>query len=143
MKHPNPDKIDILAETFLNLHESVPKATKVEMGEPNFQKCRTIACHAGWFGLARSKFSNGYSYEDSADDMAKFLGIVNRFELKDWAENNPDLWGNHDGDGMFCSAHAFGKGLAYYKSVWKYKPLTLKHIGNHWAKVADRIRKLK
>ena len=60
--------------------------------------------------------------------MALDLGFITRDELRQWAKNNPKIWGNDDGGDMFCCDSAFG----FYE-------VTLKEICAHWLAVADRL----
>lgn len=132
MKHPNPENCRILADTFLLIHLQQPEA-RVEMMEPEFNVCGTVACHAGWFAVARELNweSSGYGFAHSARDMAKFLGLDSKLSLENWANDNPKLWGNVSGVFMFVGENAFGK-----------DGVTLLDISNHWREVADRIEKL-
>lgn len=128
----------ILGMTFLGLWEDRPPNCRVDMVTTSFSVCGTVACHAGWFAVARGlsrknlRFFNDEPYEfaDSADEMAQFLGFVGRYSLREWAARCPQLWGNTHGEAMFYVYSAFG--------VPESK-LTLKTIGIHWLEVADRV----
>lgn len=134
MKHPNPSKVRELANIFLTLANERPDA-EVDMGEYKFNSCCTIACHAGWFGIAMGKECGyDYGFSNSAEEMANFLGFDNRWRLEIWARDNPKLWGNRYGLDMFSDREAFGL---------KDREPTLKEIGKHWHKVANRIEGLK
>jgi len=143
-KHPNVAKCRELGMLFLNLHESDP-ACRVEMGETRFSLCGTAACHAGWFQVSKGRswgFLNNIGYEEGSRDIARFLGFYGKHpegKLESWAEDNPDLWGNKDGDGMFCSSDAF---YSTPPTLTKPHNMSIKHIGLHWLKVADRIEAL-
>lgn len=135
----NIEKAKLLGMLFLNMYEAEPEA-EVDMMESDFYSCTTIACHAGWFAIAREKervfddLKNTYTYDfdHSADEMARFLGFSDSLALKNWTVDNPKLWGNGFGRDMFCSWDAFG-GRNY--------EMTLKTIGLHWLKVAGRAEK--
>jgi len=131
----------ILGDFFLNIQESAPSA-KIDMQDTRWSgsDCGTTGCHAGWFAWARSKVHfvdydhaniKYYVYNYSANEMAEFLGFEDRYELEYWGENNEKIWGNSFGDDMFTSAKAFGKENCN-------DSLSLKTIGLHWLKVADR-----
>ena len=123
--------------------------------------CKTIACHAGFYELQfalknkekycfedddienveRSYLSENSDkerkdwivYEHGAKRIAQDLGFRGKQDLKNWAHNNPKLWGNKYGFNMFTSQQAFNgvnKG-----------GLTLNNIVKHWRNVADRIEK--
>jgi hypothetical protein len=56
------------------------------------------------------------------------------WDLREWAQDNPQVWGNEFGWDLFSKNRAFGKN--------DYQRLTLKHIADHWLKVAKRLYKL-
>ncbi len=133
MKHPDPEKCRQLGQIFLDLHIKKPEA-EVDMLETKFNQCGTVACHAGWYAVARGlNLTVDYNFQSSSDDMAKYLGLEGGYELRQWANANNKLWGNRDGYFLFSSSDAFGV------DSLSYKPLTLDKIGNHWLAVADRI----
>jgi len=125
-----PENVAILATTFMLLHE---EGGAVAMSSTNFHPCGTVACHAGWFAIARNIRDNGtyYGFTHSADDMAEFLGFECRQSLKDFLKTHRTLWGNDRPAAMFSKPDAFGKSY--------YEKLTLLDIGEHWAKVYDRL----
>lgn len=83
----------------------------------SFKECKTIHCVGGWYFLACIKrkrlkqlIADGYlywSYDTGADLMAEDLGFANEDKLTDWADENPDQWGNDLGRGMFSSSCAY------------------------------------
>jgi len=127
-----PENVAILATTFMLLHE---EGGEVNMAEDKFNPCGTVACHAGWFAIARNLKSHRYcdrrgaryDFVDSAVDMARFLGFMDEEELGDFFEVNHSLWGNDGASHMFASAKAFGKS--------REQKLTLLDIGEHGEKV--------
>lgn len=126
----DPEKMRVIGMTFLFLHEDMPEG-EVNMMRTKFHPCGTVACHAGWFALARGlKSTCEYGYSDSASDMAKYLGFEDRASLEKYFFEDEALWGNPDADGMFCFWAAFGGSRA---------ELTLETIGLHWLQVADRV----
>lgn len=136
---PNPDRCRELGMIFLSLAESEPPECKVDMYESSYWACGTVACHAGWFGVSQLGKRNyrRYSYDKAADDMARFLDCECSYSLRNWAQRNPSLWGNDAGDGMF------GTGFDFFRKPFGVMKPTLKHIGKHWLKVADRIEENK
>lgn len=133
--HPNPDRCDELGMLFLSLWEENSEL-KVNMNDGSFSECGTVACHAGWFAVANNKeqgYNRGakryYDYEDAAKELSVFIGMK---YLETWAHSNPSLWGNPWGLSMFLNKRTFKKG----------GNVTLKDIGIHWLKVAERIRSL-
>ncbi len=148
MNHPNPERCRELG-TFFLIIDGEPTMKEIRMGEASWPNekldknsrhgCGTQACHAGWFGWGcgvdhlvpgpRNGFENDYVYQ--ANKIAQFVGVKNSNYLESWAETNPRLWGNGYGVSMFCGRHAFGENLG--------EQPTIKQIGIHWLKVADRI----
>ena len=113
--------------------------------EPNL--CGTAACHAGWFELydrsgnvadmgfqANSMDTDDVDYfefERGAEKISDFLGIEDPDQLEKWARENPDKWGNHNGDCIFSEDCAFGVGE---------ETVTLEQIGQHWIEVGKRLK---
>jgi len=145
MKHPDPDRCRELGTLFLMI-DAEPTTKEVNMGEISWPNdnlnsntrigCGTQACHAGWFAwgcdidnLCGTHNVRSFDYEDSADKMAIFLGQDDMESLKDWADDNQGLWGNDCGVYLFSSN----------SSIKDQDIITLKDIGIHWLKVADRI----
>ena len=143
------ENMRILGMTFLNLAESEPAECKVDMSEVYAEPvCETVACHAGWWAVAITKGTKfdrslcynymgpirfGFSYKYAAASMAQFLGFNDMDSLQNWARDNSNLWGNVHGCYMFLNPKAF-----------KCTPetITLKKIGLHWLKVADRCEEV-
>ena len=104
--------------------------------------CGTIACHAGHYAI--EKFLIGEAevdwkfadYIDGAWMMASDLGFGDsRYELIEWARENPEIWGNEYGYEVFSELDAF--------VVDDYEgDFTLLHIAKHWDGVADRLEQL-
>ena len=138
--NPHWLRVQEIAETFTMISKSLPKAV-VDMsngGIPrcaNDELCYTSACHAGWFQYFSLKDDVKYdiTYDHGSDQMADHLGFNFRWELSEWADKNPKIWGNENGDGMFSSPSAF---LEYGTP---YSSLNLKIIAAHWQKVAKRL----
>ena len=49
----------------------------------------------------------GIEYNAGTEEMAKALGFTGERELRDWAFDNPDIWGTSHGHKMFFSEKAF------------------------------------
>ncbi len=77
------------------------------------------------------EYESNYRYSIWADTLAEFLDIKNRRYLNEWADNNPELWGNKFGIGMFCRWSAFTNESG--------KKLTHRDIINHWKQVLANI----
>lgn len=156
--HINLENIAVLATTFMLLHEEGGHDSRVNMYDATWYLCGTVACHAGWFAVARGirqradhlwkdgSARGGYDFFASAEDMATFLGFKGAGQLAlvplDCAHTmigffsaHPGVWGNSWGNQMFASRRAFG--------VFNDGLLTLGRIGEHWAGVYDRLYALK
>ena len=117
------------------------------------EKCGTVACHAGWYALMTIKeqewhFSEylgceylktsnpgcmGMGFTYGKIKMALDLGFPCADRLEDWAQANPEIWGNAFGNRMFGSTEAFGKD--------ERCNVTLAEIADHWHRVSDRLEK--
>lgn len=101
-------------------------------------ECGTTHCHAGWYYLAKrwdrkSRFIADQSYIHYGHGsiiMAQDLGFKDISELREWAKNNPKIWGNSKGAYMFSAVGAFN-----YEGK-----LTVEKIYNHWMAVGERQR---
>ena len=98
--------------------------------------CKTTACHAGYYRLARFKslIGNAAGYMAGSLAMARDLGFENADELTCWASTHSALWGNEYGAMMFAMEEAFGASSS--------SGLTLQDVVNHWEQVGDRLRHL-
>ena len=159
MKHPEPEKIRTVARRLLNASREYPgevNMTQSDVGKDHL--CKTTACHAGWYLLAKMHEAGearwekedeegGYhsyslrngngeyrGFTEGVNAVTQDLGFDEYEDVKDWAEKHPELWGNPYGSGMFSSPRAFG---GTYE-----KELTVKDIAAHWLAVADRIEAL-
>ena len=127
-----------------NLDKVLPMATKrghldMEASGLAHDKehiCATPMCFDGFYAVANGVFGDtlNHYYGDGADLIAKHLGFDDGYVHKSrgleiWAASNPDLWGNNDGQYMFCSIDAFDNAE------------TLLGIRNHLAKVHNRTCK--
>jgi hypothetical protein len=81
-------------------------------------------------------------YGDGASLMARHLGFDENNDLdetqklRNWADDNYNIWGNSNGYGMFSSRHAF-------KSEKRPNGAeSLQDIVNHWTEVRDRLAAL-
>jgi len=144
--NPKWQNVEELALRFLMIHESNGSDKPVNMMHEGVDRernlCGAPACHAGWYA-AYSDEEDVDAYEDGKKLMSRLLGFVykegeyleDQHRLKRWAVNNPCLWGNHNGNGMFNSREAFGQIFGAVAS----RPLTIKDISDHWLDVAKRL----
>ena len=78
------------------------------------------------------------NWSRGATMMAKDLGFTGESvseTLRNWAGDNPVIWGNDCGLFMFCDKKAFG--TEYADDI-----VTLADVRDHWLKVADRLEKM-
>ena len=111
----------------------------------NAHKCGTTHCHAGWYllacewdGVSDYLKGSGVSFEVGAHRMMRDTGmrpegLVGSLSggLVEWAEDNPEIWGNPWGEDMFFCERAFG---------CTKDNITLEKIVDHWRGVAARLK---
>jgi hypothetical protein len=137
---------------FVNALDALSDDVKdwgVIMMSTNKPACGTPGCHAGLISIVAKELpklqeiyerlyflqwnirGSRYEYGIWADALAVFLGFKNMRDLRDWAKDNPKLWGNRSGYNLFCSR------LAFIDDA--YKQLTHRDIINHWKQVLKNI----
>ena len=81
----------------------------------------------------RTSLAYVFNYGEGATLMAKDLGFDYAIDLKIWARENPEIWGNSCGEMMFSAKgeDAFNKN--------SMQEVTLLDIANHWENVAERL----
>jgi hypothetical protein len=145
--HPNWEKVLELANFFqmieLRTNGNAPvnmMATKpLNFTEHTTEEamCGSPACHAGWFGVF---FNDEHStFSSYSEKMTELVGLPHpnaylcgfSSGLGVWANNNPKLWGNKNGDEMFSTVMAFGKKDG--------DVITMQDIATHWYGVAERL----
>ena len=138
-----------LGTLFLHIAESETETRKnhLDMGEPTMvdeeqaypeDVCGTVACHGGWADwLLPSVIKKTYldyscdvDFEVGHDKISHFIGMEN---LTRFMSSFHEIWGNRHGCRMFESSEAF-----YSMHQTKHRKVTLKDVGIHWLKVADR-----
>lgn len=99
-----------------NLKKALPLATlenHLNMSEPVVSSwehpCGTIHCLGGWYligsvGIENISEKNYVSYDEGTELMASHLGIA---DVADWANDNPEIWGNEHGYQVFSDIEAF------------------------------------
>lgn len=134
-QNPTPEACRAVANQIRKAIEEYPNM-KLDMHEGRVKSldhaCGTTHCHAGIFLLGEDNFQmheiNGFwDYTQGIQLMTERLGFAHKDDLRDWAKNNPELWGNENGYWMFSEVDAFN----YAKSV--------SEIADWWSDVADRI----
>lgn len=131
--HPAPEKLRTMAEKFEALAEN--EANRVEFSADTALKngCGSVACHAGWAGIALGALSPYYKI--GAKALARFLNPwwVFASDFSCWAFENPELWGNDKGAAMFNAVGYIAFGFD------KQGQCNLLDIANYYREVAARI----
>ncbi|MDE0147906.1 MAG: hypothetical protein OXM58_06005 [Rhodospirillaceae bacterium] len=161
--HPSPEAVR-LAMTRIERAMAAyggDREAPMDWGIVHRHRCRTVACHGGWYALGRlighpavrwrheetfykdpgetmmALRPDGQlthlMYYEGAHLLARDLGFMNAPALKGWAERHPELWGNRHGARMFAGdgAVAFGKP--------PFTPVMVSGIVAWWRAVADRL----
>ncbi len=161
--HPSPVAIRLAMSRIRNAVHAHGGDQQVPMdwGIIHRHGCRTTACHAGWYTLARfmehpavrwlhdetfyadpgetmmaltldGKVTH-LMYHDGAHVLARDLGFMHAPALKRWAERHPGIWGGPHGDRMFA-----GDGTAAFGKP-PLAPVMVSEIVAWWLAVADRL----
>lgn len=140
----NPKSQDVLK--VIKNFEKIPYSTRIKpqalsMGRSDvktvFSRCGTVMCHGGWYAaVACRTFLNFLDFKDGAHKMAQHLGFPNSEGLVNWAQNNPEIWGNSHGAVMFADAIAFGCSLDPFTCP---RVNTIQEIVEHWKRVYNRL----
>ncbi len=136
---PTQENLQTVIDNLIKANEVAEKSfahlANVDMSHGYIDTvCGTPMCHGGWYAFIASGVSaeklEELDYMDGANLMAKHLGFdFDQGALEEWAENNPDIWGNLNGGDMFGSSKAFEiEGDCLY----------LETIINHWKGVKER-----
>ena len=75
------------------------------------------------------------SYVEGATMIARDLGFDSQLELRDWANENAELWGFLNGGEMFEGSGYIAFGFSDQDMV------TIQDIADHYYAVADRVEK--
>ena len=128
--------IPILIDNFNKVVHLGPKESNLEMDQPTIptkHDCNTIACHAGWYAISKNlkRTYKRTHYEDGIEDIAQDLKIDTR-TLLSFMSNNPSIWGNAFGGGMFTMDRAF-------RTTTSNGAETLQDIIDFWQAVHKRV----
>ncbi|CAC9656723.1 hypothetical protein [uncultured Gammaproteobacteria bacterium] len=142
----NKDKLKQFVDALDALSDDI-KDWDVDMDSEERPTCGTPGCHAGLIYMAAedlpelqdiyerivlSKWNScSYRYEVWSNALTVFLGFKNKGGLRLWANDNPKLWGNRFGEGMFVFRLAFTDDTD--------KQLTHRDIINHWKQVLKKV----
>jgi hypothetical protein len=105
-------------KTLIEALEALPEGirnNKVNMSSVDEPVCGTVGCFAGLISIVAKEIpelkklyasKHIYFFHAWVDALNEYLDI----NFREWAEENPEIWGNEDGWHMFYSITAFGKG---------------------------------
>jgi len=135
MRHPTKKQVQKVIDNFRKVLPQAQRLQRkegcsVNMSEINIDAaCGTPMCHGGWYAVSTCK--NAINFSGGKTLMAEHLGFDASYELKSWAMNNPEIWGNYYGEEMFNFNRAFNH----------HGKLTLPKIIRHWINVQKRLPK--
>jgi len=91
-----------------------------------------VGCPGGWYGFGATRDLDNLPVDYIAGGglLALVLGFKDIVSLQTWTKENSLFWGNRQGPNLLSRSIAYGVD----------KDLTLKHIGEHWLQVGERIR---
>ncbi len=127
---PTPEQIQTVIDglTEANKIAKLFKGYNVEMAAL-VVSLNNKNCHAGWYGIG-NRLQDDY-FCPGATLMAEHLGMEKAKDICNWAENNPDIWGNNFGGALFSDCKAFGENGSF---------MYLESIINHWKGVKERLQ---
>lgn len=100
--------------------------------------CGTVHCVGGWYAIAKGlDIGKRVTFMDGANEINKDLGFSEQCGIKasrEWAVNNPKIWGNVSGYFMFSLESAY-----YHPTKRPNGALNLQHVIDHWQEVYDRL----
>ena len=144
-----------MGDVFIETGKTLRKLTEehiavVDMAEGKVKTkldhlCGSPACVGGWLAVLYGK--RNCSYEIGANLFAEKLGFVtivdinnfryNAFEyLQDFLYENPNLWGNRDGDEAFSQEYAYNEGNTHFDDE-----LTIDDIAHKFICTGKRMKK--
>lgn len=124
---PTQEQFQIVIDNLEKVIEKYPEA-EVSMMIPSINYRGSPMCPAGWYAFIHNITHNDYTA--GAALIAEHLGFSSSHHLKMWAYDNPKIWGNKSGAGMFCDGAAFGGDDTTITN--------LSQIINHWKEVKVR-----
>lgn len=138
MNHPDIEKLE---QFVAALYEAAEEFPETDMSSINPPACNTPGCHAGLAAVALDRLGvpapeiyPRYSFIKEATLLTRFLfddTTLDEEALEEWAAENPNLWGNEDGAGMFWDGTAFGQASRCFPS---------RIIAEHWNGVLRRLK---
>lgn len=140
MRNPTKKQVQKVIDVLTKANKIAKFNAPVDMSETQVEEkhiCGTPMCHGGWYAVGRMPktkiIEKHVSYTHGASLMSKDLGFNNDSQLEEWAEQNPELWGNKCGWGIFSAAKAFTNA--------EFELTSLTQIIDHWKGVQERLPK--
>ena len=138
-----------------NWFMTIPKNAEIDMGRgisnaaiKDGRHCGMPACVGGFLGILYGTPRNGThssydgtitkkcrDYKDGANAFARDLWFKDMGELRQWARENPSIWGNMYGANMFLDGFAYNEG----EKIYSDETITPKAVGEKFIAVADRL----
>ena len=121
MKNPTVKQVNFVIGRLLLVKNDALKEGAFDIAENRVYskksgyECGTVHCVAGWYVVAnlhrkeiKDRVNKGYvDYNAGTKLMANDLGFIDKFELRDWAHDNPKIWDNLNGYDMFTDELAY------------------------------------
>lgn len=141
MTHPHSSNVLKVIQAFESVLPMAVLENHLDMFQSNINmcghKCGTVHCHAGWFAIARGLHKNRkVTYSTGTEEMTLVLGFEHEFQLRQWALDNKDIWGN------MCGNFIFSDKIAFESASRPHGALNLQHIIDHWKEVYERLKAL-
>ena len=142
--------LNTAAQRYPDHHVAMYSQTISQIPEQEGVGCETVACIAGFYYLGKvtnPKFSryeknkenflitvNGdaANFIEGAEMFARDLGFKEAEDICQWAEQNPTIWGNNNGLGLFSHEKAYGRPADM--------KLTIDQVVVHLREVSERLR---
>lgn len=113
--HPTKKRMTQVIENFYRI---LPLTFEAGSGHLDYSEaeinykdnlCGTFNCIGGWYAIAKGlhESDQNLDFRHGAAALASDLGFSLRYDLSLWAENNPLIWGSHNGVDMFISGRAW------------------------------------
>jgi hypothetical protein len=123
MRNPTVKQVDFVIKKLESVREQASEEGAFNINEGRVYneignyECGTVHCVAGWYAFAnlrrkeiKDRFKKGFvTFKDGVELMTEDLGFNIGCSLKDWAKDNPKIWGNEEGFEMFAKMSAYNK----------------------------------
>ena len=139
-------KLEAVVDTFESGFENFPDFTiDMDTGYVKFDdydEFPVCGCHAGFYGICSETVlpKERTWWEEFAHKLANSLGFESFWQLRRWAKDNPEIWGNGHGWDMFYNELAIG---GYFDRFCDQDKIVINPeiILTHWQGVLERFIK--